>query len=50
MAKQQSKRQELIEDIRTILGDGMVDVELDPKHYEQAVSYTHLTLPTIYSV
>jgi hypothetical protein len=37
MAKQQSKRQELIEDIRTILGDGMVDVELDPKHYEQAI-------------
>ena len=32
MAKQQTKRQELIEDIRTILGDGMVDVELDPKH------------------
>lgn len=37
MAKQQSKRQELIDDIRTILGDGMVDVELDPKHYEQAI-------------
>tara|TARA_B100000989_G_C19525012_1_gene466297 strand:- start:1082 stop:1828 length:747 start_codon:yes stop_codon:yes gene_type:complete len=37
MAKTQSKRQELIEDIRTILGDGMVDVELDPKHYEQAI-------------
>ena len=37
MAKEQSKRQGLIEDLRTILGDGMVDVELDPKHYEQAI-------------
>ena len=37
MAKEQSKRQGLIEDIKTILGDGMVDVELDPKHYEQGI-------------
>ena len=37
MAKEQSKRQELITDIKTILGDGMVDVELDPKHYEQGI-------------
>ena len=37
MAKEQSKRQELIADIKTILGDGMVDVELDPKHYEQGI-------------
>lgn len=37
MAKEQSKRQELISDIKTILGDGMVDVELDPKHYEQGI-------------
>ena len=37
MAKEQTKRQELIEDIRNILGDGMVDVELDPKHYEQGI-------------
>ena len=37
MAKQQTKRQELIDDIRNILGDGMVDVELDPKHYEQGI-------------
>lgn len=37
MVAQQSKRQQLIDEIRTILGDGMVDVELDPKHYEQAI-------------
>ena len=37
MAKVKSKRQELITDIRNILGDGMVDVELDPKHYEQGI-------------
>ena len=37
MAKEQSKRQEIINDIKTILGDGMVDVELDPKHYEQGI-------------
>ena len=37
MAKEQSKRQELITNIKTILGDGMVDVELDPKHYEQGI-------------
>ena len=37
MVAQQSKRQQLIDEIRTILGDGMVDVELDPKHYEQSI-------------
>ena len=37
MVAQQSKRQQLIDEIRTILGDGMVDGELDPKHYEQAI-------------
>jgi len=37
MAKEQSKRQELVEDLKTLLGDGMVDVELDPKHYEQGI-------------
>jgi hypothetical protein len=37
MAKEKSQRQELITDIRNLLGDGMVDVELDPKHYEQGI-------------
>jgi hypothetical protein len=37
MATKKTNRQELITDIRNILGDGMVDVELDPKHYEQAI-------------
>jgi len=37
MVAQQTKRQQLIDEIRTILGDGMIDVELDPKHYEQAI-------------
>jgi hypothetical protein len=30
-------RQEVVEYIRTMLGDGMVDVELDPKHYDIAI-------------
>jgi len=37
MATQQTKRQELITELRTILGDGMVDVELDPKHFDTAI-------------
>ena len=37
MATKKTNRQELITDIRNILGDGMVDVELDPKHYEQGI-------------
>ena len=37
MAKDKSKRAKIIDDIRNILGDGMVDVELDPKHYEQGL-------------
>ena len=35
MAKVKSNRDKIIEDIRNLLGDGMVDVELDPKHYNQ---------------
>jgi len=30
-------KQEIIEYVRTRLGDGMVDVELDPKHYDVAL-------------
>ena len=37
MAKDKSNRAKIIDDIRNILGDGMVDVELDPKHYEQGL-------------
>ena len=37
MAKDKSNRSKVIDEIRNILGDGMVDVELDPKHYETAV-------------
>ena len=37
MAKQKSNRDKIIEDIRNLLGDGMVDVELDPKHYNQGL-------------
>ena len=28
----------------------IVEAELDGPHFGEAVSYTHLTLPTIYSV
>ena len=37
MAKEKSNRDKIIEDIRHLLGDGMVDVELDPKHYNQGL-------------
>jgi len=37
MAKQKSNRDKIIEDMRNLLGDGMVDVELDPKHYNQGL-------------
>jgi len=37
MAKDKSNRDKIIEDIRNLLGDGMVDVELDPKHYNQGL-------------
>jgi hypothetical protein len=31
-------KEEVFEYVKTLLGDGMVDVELDPKHYEIALS------------
>ena len=37
MANTQSNRAKITEEIRNILGEGMVDVELDPKHYEQGI-------------
>ena len=37
MAKVKSNRDKIIEDMRNLLGDGMVDVELDPKHYNQGL-------------
>ena len=37
MAKEKSNRDKIIEDMRNLLGDGMVDVELDPKHYNQGL-------------
>ena len=37
MAKDKSNRDKIIEDMRNLLGDGMVDVELDPKHYNQGL-------------
>lgn len=33
-----SLREELVEEIHIMLGDGLVDVELDPKHYNLAVT------------
>jgi len=32
-----TQRQNVVEYVRTMLGDGMVDVELDPKHYNIAI-------------
>jgi len=32
-----NKKQSIFNYCRTLLGDGMIDVELDPKHYETAL-------------
>jgi hypothetical protein len=37
MSDQETARQEIVEYIKAMLGDGMVDVELDPKHYNIAI-------------
>ncbi len=33
-----AEREKVYDYVRTMLGDGMVDVELDPKHYETALN------------
>ena len=33
----QTERQKVFDYVRTLLGDGMIDVELDPDHYEVAL-------------
>ena len=38
MSKQRNKlRNDLIKEVRLMLGDGMIDIELDPEHYDLAV-------------
>ena len=37
MANLQTQRQEVFDYVNTLLGGGMVDVELDPIHYETAL-------------
>ncbi len=37
MSELQTGQQEIYEYVKTSLGDGMVEVELDPKHYETAL-------------
>ena len=37
MPKNSKVRNELIKEVRLLLGDGMVDIELDPDHYDLAV-------------
>lgn len=34
-----SVKQSLVEDIKLTLGDGMIDIELDPVHYERAIQF-----------
>ena len=38
MSSNDQAKQEVFEYCKTMLGDGMVDVELDPKHYETALN------------
>ncbi len=38
MPKQRNKiKNDVIKQIRLLLGDGMVDIELDPEHYDLAI-------------
>ena len=37
MAKNTKVRNNVIKEVRLLLGDGMVDIELDPDHYDLAV-------------
>jgi hypothetical protein len=37
MSDLENTRQEVVEYIKTMLGDGMIDIELDPKHYNIAI-------------
>ena len=37
MPKNSKVRNDLIKEVRLLLGDGMVDIELDPDHYDLAV-------------
>lgn len=37
MTNSENQRQQVVDYIRTMLGDGMVDVELDPSHYNVAI-------------
>ena len=37
MSELETEKQKVIEYIQTMLGDGMIDVELDPKHYNIAI-------------
>ena len=37
MSELQTAQQEVFEYVKTNLGDGMIEVELDPKHYQVAL-------------
>ena len=37
MSELQTAQQEVFEYVKTNLGDGMIEVELDPKHYQTAL-------------
>ena len=38
MSELQTGQQEIYDYVKNSLGDGMIDVELDPKHYETALT------------
>jgi hypothetical protein len=38
MSELQTQKQEIFDFVKTMLGGGMVEVELDPAHYEVALS------------
>ena len=37
MPKNSKVRNELTKEVRLLLGDGMIDIELDPDHYDVAI-------------
>jgi len=38
MTENENERQQIVEYVKSMLGSGMVDVELDPVHYSTAIN------------
>ena len=46
MSAEETPRDKLIKEIKLRLGDGMIDVELDPEHYNLAIDRAIEVMPS----